>query len=175
MWGSRGIKTLIPEGLANIKPTDPFRLANQTARRNRSWSDSSGILLSRHVSRWACKQSKTPVCLSLHLAGNVWGPWQSYKVSSRIAIFSFRRDEIKAFVCNTMRFADALLLVLVSDAPLDTGRPQMDQWLKTIVRFCCRLEIETLCTFIYNKKKWGSFRSWLGAPSIWIRMNYDAC
>ena len=27
------MKTLIPEGLANIKPTDPFRLANQTARR----------------------------------------------------------------------------------------------------------------------------------------------
>ena len=32
----RGMETLIAEALANIKPTDPVRLAKQAARRNRS-------------------------------------------------------------------------------------------------------------------------------------------
>ncbi len=33
---SRGIETLIAEAVAKIKPTEPFRLAKQAARRNRN-------------------------------------------------------------------------------------------------------------------------------------------
>ncbi len=52
----RGMETLIDEVVTPIKPTDSFRLAKETARRNRNWFDSSSSSLTRgDVSRWACK------------------------------------------------------------------------------------------------------------------------
>jgi hypothetical protein len=38
---SRGIEILIVDAFVIIKPTTPFKLAKQEARRKRKWSDSS--------------------------------------------------------------------------------------------------------------------------------------